>query len=126
VGEGLSANPSASVFAFQFQNLDVEVNARDLALRLPNFSLYARNAAVVNGNAGPWRVPGELPTKDWGPIRSSYWKSAAGKESAMFTLGAIEQFARFFSASRSMQAYVQSIAHLVEPVEAEPVQVAAE
>lgn len=126
VGEGLSANPSASVFAFQFQNLDVELNARELALRLPNFSLYARNAAVVNGNAGPWRVPGELPTKDWGPIRSSYWKSASEKEPAMFTLGAIEQFSRFFSASRSMQAYVQSIAQVVEPAEGEPMQVVVE
>lgn len=71
-------------------------------------------------------APGELPTKDWGPIRSSYWKSASEKEPAMFTLGAIEQFSRFFSASRSMQAYVQSIAQVVEPAEGGPMQVVVE
>ena len=73
IDEGLAANPSTSMFAFQFQKLANESCACELGRRLPNFSVYARDAAVVNGSEGVWRVPSELPSKDWGPIRSSYW-----------------------------------------------------
>ncbi|WP_201274686.1 SIR2 family NAD-dependent protein deacylase [Sinorhizobium medicae] len=106
IDEGLAANPSASVFAFQFQKLANETCARELGRRLPNFSVYARDAALVNGSEGPWRVPSELPSKDWGPIRSSYWSEPQGGDPHEFTLGAIEPFARFFSASRSTQVFV--------------------
>ncbi|MBY3101914.1 SIR2 family protein [Rhizobium laguerreae] len=106
IDEGLAANPSASVFAFQFQKLADETCARELGRRLPNFSVYARDAALVNGSEGPWRVPSELPSKDWGPIRSSYWSAPSGGGQNEFTLGAIEPFARFFSASRSTQVFV--------------------
>jgi len=105
IDEGLAANPAASVFAFQFQTLANEICARELGLRLPNFSVYARDAAVVNGSAGVWRVPGELPSKDWGPIRSSYWAIPADGQPHEFVLGGIEPFARFFSASRSTQIF---------------------
>ncbi len=108
IDEGLAGNPSASVFAFQFQKLENEVYARELARRLPNFSVYARDAAVVNGTEGPWRVPHELPSRDWGPIRASYWSAPADGAPPEFTLGAIEPFARFFSASRSTQAFSAS------------------
>lgn len=104
--EGLAGNPSASVFAFQYQKLEKEVCAAALACRLPNFSLYARDAAVVNGTEGPWRVPSELPSKDWAPIRASYWSPPADDEPPEFNLGAVESFARFFSASRSVQAFM--------------------
>lgn len=110
IDEGLAANPSASVFAFQYQALASEACARELGRRLPNFSVYARDSAVVNGSEGVWRVPSELPSKDWGPIRSSYWCVPDGGGSPEFTLGAIEQFARFFSASRSTQIFVTPIA----------------
>lgn len=106
IDEGLAGNPSASVFAFQYQDLGSEACARELGRRLPNFSVYARDAAVVNGSEGVWRVPSELPSKDWGPIRSSYWSAPAGGGSHEFILGAIEPFARFFSASRSTQVFV--------------------
>ncbi len=109
IDEGLASNPAASVFAFQYQKLENEVHASGLARRLPNFSLYARDAAIVNGAEGPWRVPNELPSKDWGPIRASYWSPPAEGESAEFTLGAIESFAQFFSASRSAQAFLQPL-----------------
>jgi hypothetical protein len=118
IDEGLASNPSASVFAFQFQNIANEASARELGRRLPNFSVYARDAAIVNGTEGKWRVPSELPSKDWAPIRASYWRSPADGEPCEFTLGAIEPLARFFSASRSVQAFaipvVPSVPHAVQ------------
>lgn len=104
IDEGLAANPSASVFAFQYKRLEEEGAASALARRLPNFSLYARDAAIVNGSPGMWRVPSELPSRDWAPIRASYWSYAEEETSPEFTLGAIEAFASFFAASRSSQA----------------------
>ena len=98
--EALAANPSATVFAFQYKTLDEEHSACDLARRLPNFSVYARDQAKVNGMRGPWKAPVDLPSKDWGPIRSTYLDADGN-----FTLGAIEPFAKFFAASRSIQAF---------------------
>lgn len=98
--EALAANPSATVFAFQYKKLDEEHSACDLARRLPNFSVYARDQAKVNGMRGPWKAPVDLPSKDWGPIRSTYLDTQGN-----FTLGAIEPFAKFFAASRSIQAF---------------------
>jgi SIR2-like domain len=105
IDEGLAGNPSASVFAFQFKNLTDETAACDLARRRPNFSIYARDQGMVNGTVGPWAVPSELPSKDWGPIRSSYWGVRTAGGTPEFLLGAIEPFAKFFSASRSSQAF---------------------
>ena len=105
VDEALAGNPSASVFAFQFKKLQLEEPACDLARRRSNFSVYARDMAKINGHRGPWLAPSELPSKDWGPIRSTYWSSPAGGGASEFTLGAIEDFARFFAASRSNQIF---------------------
>lgn len=104
IDEALAANPAASVFAFQFQSLDKEVCAVELALRRPNFSVYARDKAVINGVAADWSAPSEFPTKDWGPIRASYW-APAGAGPCEFKLGAIDAFAHFFANSRSPQAF---------------------
>lgn len=104
IDEALAANPSASVFAFQYKKLSDEVAACDLAKRRPNLSVYAPDKAMVNGIEGPWQVPTELPSKDWGPIRATYWSNSVSGGPAYFTLGAIEAFGRFFAASRSMQA----------------------
>jgi hypothetical protein len=109
IDEGLAGNPSASVFAFQYQTLECEIYAGELARRLPNFSLYARDAAVVNGTGGAWRVPGELPSKDWEPIRASYWTATNDGAASEFILGGIEPFARFFSASRSTQVFAPPV-----------------
>ena len=108
VDEGLAGNPSAGVFAFQYQNLAGETCASELAHRLPNFSVYARDAAIVNGKEGMWQVPHELPSKDWGPIRASYWAVPETGKPPEFTLGGIEAFSKFFSASRSTQAFLPS------------------
>lgn len=104
IDEALAANPAASVFAFQFQNLENETSVRDLAVRRPNLSVYARDEAIINGVAAPWKVPSELPTKDWGPIRSSYWSHPGQGAEGEFQLGAIEEFARFFANSKTPQA----------------------
>lgn len=106
IDEGLAANPSASVFAFQYKPLDQEVAACDLAKRRPNLSIYSPDKALVNGIEGPWQVPSELPSKDWGPIRATYWSSPKEGAPAQFLLGAIEAFGKFFASSRSMQALV--------------------
>ncbi|WP_367345998.1 SIR2 family protein [Stenotrophomonas bentonitica] len=105
IDEGLASNPSASVFAFQYQSLDLETCARELSLRLPNFSVYARDAAVVSGIPGKWLVSSELPSKDWAPIRASYWAANSSTGVYEFKLGAIESLARFLAASRSTQAF---------------------
>lgn len=117
IDEALGANQSASVFAFQFQNLDQEDYAADLARRRANFSLYARDKAVVNGIAASWMVLGELPTKDWGPIRGSYWGAPPNGGDPVFTLGSIESFARFFANSRSPVAFGLSAPESGSPVE---------
>lgn len=103
VSEGLAANPSASLFAFQFKTLAEEAAARDLASKCPNFSVYARDGGMMNGIEAPWQLPPDLPSKDWGPIRASYWGSPATGEPQQFLLGAIEPFARFFASSRTAQ-----------------------
>ena len=105
ISEALDANPAASVFAFQFQNLNKETHAAQLAARRSNFSVYARDKAVVSGVAADWQAPKELPTKDWGPIRKSYWSTPTGGQDGGFKLGAIEDFTRFFANSRSPQAF---------------------
>lgn len=105
IDEALAANPASSVFAFQFLTLDKENCAAELAARRPNFSVYARDQAVINGVAAAWTVPSELPTKDWGPIRNSYWVASSGATKPEFQLGAVDAFARFFANSRSPQAF---------------------
>jgi hypothetical protein len=99
------AHPASSVFAFQYQTLDKEICAVDLATKRSNFSVYARDKAVINGVAAPWSAPGDLPTKDWGPIRNSYWGPSPSGGAPEFQLGAIDAFARFFANSRSPQAF---------------------
>lgn len=105
IDEGLAACPSSGVFAFQFRSLTEETCACDLAIRRPNFSVYARDAAVINGVAAKWEAPHELPTRDWGPIRKSYWDAPTSGGAPEFKLGAIADFARFLASSRSSQAW---------------------
>lgn len=110
IDEALAANSAASVFAFQFQTLEKEVCAAELAFRRSNFSVYARDKAVISGIAAGWQAPSELPTKDWGPVRNLYWSPPTGGAKPEFKLGAIEEFARFFANSRAPQAFDLSIA----------------
>lgn len=105
IDEGLAGNPSASVFAFMFKPLEQEPSACDLARKRPNFSAYSPDKAVMNGTLGAWVLPSELPSKDWGPIRSTYWGKPPSGGPDQFLLGAVEPFAKFFSASRSSQVF---------------------
>lgn len=105
ISEALAVNPASSVFAFQFQTLDKEQCAAELATRRSNFSVYARDQAVINGITAKWAPPRELPTKDWEPIRESYWSESPGGGPPEFQLGAIEAFARFFANARSPLAF---------------------
>lgn len=116
IGEALASNPSASVFACQFKNLENEGAAHEIAQRRSNFTVYAKDKAVVNGVAGNWQLPAELPAKNWGPIRQSYWDSSAG---GGFTLGEIENLARFVASSRSLQSY-EIIDHATLPPQPGP------
>ncbi|MGJ4952486.1 SIR2 family protein [Bradyrhizobium sp. HKCCYLS20291] len=109
IDEALAGNPYASVFAFQFKPLDDEIAAREIAKRRANFSVYCPDGAKVNGTRGRWSLPSELPSKDWGPIRETYWRQPSDDKPAQFLLGAIEPFAKFFAASRSLQAYSPTI-----------------
>jgi len=106
IDEGLAGNASSSVFAFQFKSLAEETCACELGTKRPNFSVYACDGALVNGTEGRWRVATELPSKDWGPIRASYWTQPDQAAPGEFTLGRVEEFARFFSSSRSAQAFI--------------------
>lgn len=103
IDECLAANPSASVFAFQFKHLDQEDYACAIACRRANMSVYCPDKAVVNGVAAPW-LPGDPPTRDWGPIRAGYWMTDANA-AGQFSLGRIDRLARFFAASRSAQSF---------------------
>jgi hypothetical protein len=113
IDEALAGNPSASLFAFQFNALSEEAAACALATRLPNFSVYARDKAMVNGIPGAWSVPSELPNRDWGPIRASYWGVRFEGQSPEFLLGDVEYFCRFFAAARSTLVFSK-------PLEADP------
>ena len=102
IGECLAANPSANVFAFQFQHLEKEGLAKGIAAKRGNMSVYCPDGAVINGIEAPWR-PGNPPTRDWESIRATYWES--GKD-AHFTLGSFTNLARFMASSRSNQESV--------------------
>jgi hypothetical protein len=101
IDECLAANPSASVFAFQFKPLAEEENAVEISLRRPNMSVYSPDKAVINGVAAQWQ-PGDAPTRDWGPIRATYWGTSAERDVAEFQLGRFDRLARFFVSSRAV------------------------
>lgn len=123
IDECLSANPSASVFAFQFNPFEQEVHANDIASRRANMSLYSPDKAMINGIAALW-MPGDLPTRDWGAIRATYWGIDEKVGTAQFQLGKFDRLARFFASSRAVQHFPPSTS-AVETAAAVAVRVAA-
>jgi hypothetical protein len=111
VAECLSANPSASVFAFQFGALEQGTCAADLAARRPNMSVYAQDGAIINGIRADW-LPGAPPMRDWGPVQATFWGDSDGTGQSRFLLGSFDKLARFFAASRATVA--------LQPVPQEP------
>ena len=104
IDECLSANPTTSVFAFQFKPLSQEIHAQEIAGRRANMSLYAPDKAMINGIAAPW-MPGDLPTRNWDAIRATYWDIDKNSGTAQFQLGRFDRLARFFVSSRATQHF---------------------
>ena len=104
IDECLAANPSASVFAFQFKPLDQETHACAIAGRRANMSLYSPDKAMINGIAASW-MPGDLPTRDWGAIRATYWDLDETAGNVQFQLGRFSRLSRFFASSRTAQRF---------------------
>lgn len=90
ISECLSANPSSAVFAFQFNNLEFEKCAVELAFQTPNLSVYCRDGAVINSIKAKWRI-GELPTKNWSSIQKEFFIKNE------FVLGDFKSLARFLA-----------------------------
>ena len=119
IDECLAANPSASVFAFQFQPLSKEPHACDMASRRSNMSVYGPDMAMINGIKAKWKI-GESPSKDWGPIRAGYWGAINKGEDPIFLLGSFDKLAHFFASSRSSQIYHIPVAEDKAASETEP------
>lgn len=100
--EALAANSNTAIFAFQFKTLDQERLARDLAIKHPNLSVYARDGAVISGIPGKWQ-PGQLPNDEWKEIRQTFWQSASNNVVAEFLLGDFAKLARFFALAQARQ-----------------------
>jgi len=94
VDECLSANPSSSVFAFQFGRLSDSAEASKIASKRTNMSVYAKDGAQINTILAPWRT-GDLPAPDWASIRESYWVEEEG--GGAFLLGDFVHLSRFIS-----------------------------
>lgn len=90
--ECMAENPASAILAFQFNNMDEENEAVEVAQRRPNMSVYCRDGAVINGVKAPWRL-GEVPGRGWETIRNEYW------ESDEFVLGDFVKFSRFLAKS---------------------------
>jgi len=88
--ESLIANPSAALFAFQYNKISEESFAREIAMKCPNVSVFCRDGAIINGVEAKWRT-GILPAKNWQTIREEYFK---GEE---FLLGDFKTLTRFLA-----------------------------
>jgi hypothetical protein len=110
VEESLSANPHAAAFAFQFNNLESESLAVAYAHKRPNFSVYAKEGAVISGVRGLWR-PGQDLTKDWPEIRNTYWGTRDGESNPHFLLGDFVKLARFCAMARAIQLAPVTVAN---------------
>jgi hypothetical protein len=102
IDECLAANPNASVFAFQYKNLEEEIHAAAIAARRSNMSVYCPDQALINGVAAPWR-PGNPPSRDWHSVRDSYWSNDGEGNTERFELGCYDRLARFFASTGSTQ-----------------------
>ncbi|MFF7064195.1 SIR2 family protein [Pseudomonas sp. NPDC008258] len=92
--ECLMANPTAALFAFQFNNLENESAAKELALKCPGISVFCSDGAVINGVEAKWKI-GTPPTKNWHEIRAEYYKDSK------FLLGDFLRLARFLATAGS-------------------------
>ena len=82
-------------------------------------SLYSPDKAVINGVAAPW-MPGDMPTRDWGAIRATYWDIDEKIGAAQFQLGRFDRLARFFASSRAAQHFPAAAPIVDAPVAIAP------
>ncbi|MDR7284133.1 hypothetical protein J2X84_002966 [Pseudomonas corrugata] len=116
ITESLIANQSTALFAFQYNKLEDEPFAREIAFNCPNFSLFCRDGAIINGVEAPWRI-GPLPAKNWQLIRDEYFSN---KE---FQLGDFNALTRFlataggdFDLEPRPMIEIETIAEPVQPL----------
>jgi hypothetical protein len=102
IDESLAANRAAAVLGFQFNKIESEAPACDLARRRANMSVYAQDAAMINCVRAIWK-PGELPHPAWGPIRASYWGTRLGTPDPCFLLGDFTALVRYIVLTRAEQ-----------------------
>lgn len=92
--ECLMANPSAAMFAFQFNDLENERAAKELAFKCSGISVFCNDGAVINGIEAKWKI-GTPPTQDWHEIRAEYYQENK------FLLGDFKRLARFLATAGS-------------------------
>ena len=100
IDEALTSNSHTAVIAFQYLALDEETHAVELARRRHNFSVYARDGAMISCLEGKWK-PGEPPAKNWEAIQSTYWKSNGEENDSEFLLGDFNKLTRFLMQSQA-------------------------
>jgi hypothetical protein len=98
--EALATNANTAIFAFQYQKLADECAACALARIRPNLSVYASDGAVIRGVEGRWYL-GELPNKEWGDIRRTFWGARGSKGPEILTLGDFVAFCKFIALSQA-------------------------
>ena len=116
--DALAANTQHAVLAFQYQPLDEEKAALNLALRRPNLSVYARDGAVIFGVPGIWQ-PGKPPTEDWESVRSTFWSSTAADIGGEFLLGDFAMLARFCALAHAVTFKLEAETAGAMPVDEE-------
>ena len=100
ISEALASNTHTAVIAFQFDKVDNNNPAYEVALVRPNLSVYAPDQAVIHGIPGKWR-PGQPPSEEWAMIRQTFWQTKKGDASGTFVLGDFARFARFLVLSQA-------------------------
>lgn len=100
IDESLSANFHTAILAFQFGKLANSPRAVELALRRPNLSVYARDAAVIFGVEGNW-VPENVDDPEWLEIRKTFWGKEAAKDEDGFLLGDFGCLTQFLALTRA-------------------------
>jgi hypothetical protein len=92
--EALLANPSAALFAFQYNELASEKHIKELAQKCPGISAFCRDGAIINSIEAKWKI-GTPPTKNWHEIRAEYFSENK------FLLGDFRKLARFLATAGS-------------------------
>ena len=97
--EGLASNAHTAIIAFQFNTLNQETGATQLAKKRSNMSVYARDGAVINRISGNWELAPEHSV-EWGTMRSTFWHSDE-EQNHRFLLGDFVKLARFLTLTHS-------------------------